>query len=66
MNLEDAWIVIIGGMLVTYALRSSFLVFLDKDQFPPWLIKALRFTPAVVLAALITQLMVKKQRRDGT
>lgn len=59
MNREAIWIVIIGGMLITYALRSSFLVFLGKESIPLWLFRSLRFTPAVVLAALIAQLVVK-------
>lgn len=59
MTRGDIWIVIIGGMLITYALRASFLLFFGKDSLPLWLFRSLRFTPAVVLAALIAQLVVK-------
>lgn len=59
MNRETIWTIILGGMVITYALRSSFLVFLGKESIPLWLFRSLRFTPAVVLAALIAQLVVK-------
>ena len=59
MNPESIWIVILGGMIITYSLRLSFLVVLGKESIPLWLFRCLRFTPAVVLSALITQLIVK-------
>ncbi len=59
MEDRDIWIVIIGGMTITYLLRSSFLVFLERDKIPFWLIRGLRFTPPVVLSALITQMLVR-------
>lgn len=59
MNQEVVWVVIVGGMIVTYSLRSSFLVLLGKESIPLWLFKSLRYTPAVVLSALITQMVVK-------
>jgi branched-subunit amino acid transport protein len=59
MNEKATWIVIFGGMIITYLLRSSFLVFFKKENIPFWLVRALRFTPPVVLSALIMQMLVK-------
>lgn len=61
MNTVTIWIVILGGMLITYLLRSSFLVFLGTENIPLWLFKCLRYTPAVVLSALIMQMLVKNK-----
>lgn len=48
------WAVILGVGIITYALRSSFLLFTDLlDSFPPSVERALRFVPIAVLAALI-------------
>jgi len=59
MNTVTIWIVILGGMLITYFLRSSFLLFLGKESIPIWLFRCLRYTPVVVLSALIVPLLVK-------
>lgn len=59
MNSQSMWIIIIGGMIVTYIFRSSFIVFLKNGNIPIVLFRSLRFTPAVVLSALIMQMLVK-------
>ncbi len=49
----DYWVVILGGMLVTYFTRLSFFT-LDPGRLPHAVRRALRLVPAAVLAAIIT------------
>jgi branched-subunit amino acid transport protein len=49
----DYWIIILGGMLVTYLTRISFF-FLNPDRLPEKVRNSLRLVPAAVLAAIIT------------
>jgi branched-subunit amino acid transport protein len=48
------WGIVLGGMLVTYAQRISFIALVPSDWLPPTLHRGLRFVPPAVLAALIT------------
>jgi branched-subunit amino acid transport protein len=50
MNL---WLVIIGMGIITYGIRLSMIVLLDKVEIPLKLKQALRFVPAAVLSAII-------------
>lgn len=49
----DYWLIILGGMLVTYLTRLSFFT-LDPERLPHTMRRALRLVPAAVLAAIIT------------
>jgi len=60
MNTGTIWLVIFGGMAVTYFLRASFLVLLENDNMPSWLLRGLQFSPSVVLSGLVAQLLVKE------
>ena len=44
---------IIGGGLVTFAIRLSFIAALEKITLPESIRRALRFVPAAVLSAII-------------
>ena len=52
MGGETIWWVILGGMIVTYLTRLSFIVIIPADQLPSSLRRALRFAPPAVLAAI--------------
>lgn len=47
------WIIILGGMLVTYAMRLSFIALVPHERLPARFRSALRYVPPAVLAALI-------------
>ena len=53
MSETAIWSVILGGMVVTYASRLSFISLLPAHRLPGWLRLALRFVPPAVLAALV-------------
>jgi branched-subunit amino acid transport protein len=48
------WVIIFGGMLVTYLTRLSFILLIPLERFPEKVRSGLRFVPPAVLAALIT------------
>jgi len=50
MNL---WTVIILGGILTFSIRLSFILLLDKMTVPGWFKRSLRFVPAAVLSAII-------------
>jgi branched-subunit amino acid transport protein len=49
----DLWVIILGGMLVTYLTRLSFFM-IDPERLPVVVRRSLRLVPAAVLAAIIT------------
>ncbi|MGA2764865.1 MAG: AzlD domain-containing protein [Spirochaetia bacterium] len=50
MNL---WLTMVLAGLLTYAIRLSFILLLERVAMPEWFQRALRFVPAAVLSALI-------------
>lgn len=50
MNL---WLIIIGMGVITYAIRLSMIVLLEKVDITPTIKQALRFVPPAVLSAII-------------
>jgi branched-subunit amino acid transport protein len=55
------WIIILGGMLITYAIRLSFITLIPLAWMPPVLLRSLRFVPPAVLAALISPEVFRPQ-----
>jgi branched-subunit amino acid transport protein len=54
------WAVILGGGLLTYATRASFITLLPAERVPALVERGLRFVPAAVLAALVSpELMLR-------
>jgi branched-subunit amino acid transport protein len=53
MSRQELWVILIGGMLVTYATRLSFIALLPPERMPAWFRRGLRYVPPAVLAALI-------------
>jgi branched-subunit amino acid transport protein len=49
----NVWLVLLFGGLITYAIRLSFIVLLERWQMPPIVQRALRFVPPAVLSAII-------------
>ena len=47
------WLTIIGMGIVTYAIRLSPIVLLERVELPRLVLRALRFVPAAVLSAII-------------
>jgi branched-subunit amino acid transport protein len=54
MSTTGLWLVIIGGMLTTYATRLSFIAVVPPERMPLWFRRGLRFVAPAVLAALIS------------
>jgi branched-subunit amino acid transport protein len=47
------WLILLAGGVITYALRLSFIVLLERVQMPSIVQRALRFVPPAVLSAII-------------
>ncbi len=58
MSEIGAWIVIVGGMIVTYLTRLSFIVLFPAERLPIRVRRGLRYAPAAVLAAIILPSLV--------
>ena len=58
MSETALWIVIGGGMVATYATRSSFIVFVPPERMPAWFRRGLRFVAPAVLAGLVATELV--------
>jgi len=53
MSRLELWLILAGGLLVTYATRLSFIVLIPYERMPAWIRRALRLVPSAVLSALI-------------
>jgi branched-subunit amino acid transport protein len=47
------WLVILVAGLLTFAIRLSFILLLDRIKVPDWFRRGLRFVPMAVLSAII-------------
>jgi branched-subunit amino acid transport protein len=59
MSRTDLWVIILGGMAVTYATRLSFILWIPSSRLPPLLRRGLRFVPPAVLAALTLPMLLR-------
>jgi branched-subunit amino acid transport protein len=60
-----SWLLILGIGVATYAIRLSFVTFFGKKEFPPFIMRMLRFVPMAVLSAIIwPQLFLVNNRLD--
>ncbi len=48
----NIWLVILLAGLITFAIRLSFIVLMERMKAPEWFLRALRFVPAAVLSAI--------------
>ena len=53
LTLTALWLTMLTAGLLTYAIRLSFILLLERWQPPDLLRRALRFVPAAVFAAII-------------
>ena len=53
MSQADVWLVILGGMAVTYATRLSFFLLPSETSFPPAFRRGLRLVAPAVLAGIL-------------
>jgi branched-subunit amino acid transport protein len=47
------WGIIIFAGLITYAIRLSFILILERIRIPEWFSRGLRYVPPAVLSALL-------------
>ncbi len=53
MSSLEIWLVILGGMVVTYLTRLSFTVLVPPDRLSPAFSRGLNYIPPAVLAAIV-------------
>jgi len=59
MTSAETWAVILGGMVVTYATRLSFILLPHPERLPDFFRRGLRLVaPAVLAAILVPQVLV--------
>lgn len=56
------WVLIAGMGAITYALRLSVIVLLERTRVPPAALRVLRYVPPAVFSALVAPAMA---RPDG-
>ncbi len=61
MNIISIWVIIVGGMVVTYAIRLSFIALVPQERLPDLFRRSLRYVPPAVLAALITPELIRPE-----
>ncbi|MFV1858095.1 MAG: AzlD domain-containing protein [Anaerolineales bacterium] len=49
----EIWLIIVGGMAVTYLTRLSFTVLIPPDRLSPTFSRGLVYIPPAVLAAIV-------------
>lgn len=64
MEASTFWIVTLGLALGTYILRACFLVFIDNEKLPQWLLRHLNYTAVAILPALISPMVVLVKDAD--
>lgn len=47
------WFVILAGGVITYLIRLSFIIALERLNLPDWFTRGLRYVPPAVLSAII-------------
>ncbi|HSR47095.1 MAG TPA: AzlD domain-containing protein [Anaerolineales bacterium] len=67
MSAPDVWLVILGGMAVTYGSRLSFLILPERIRFPAVFQRGLRLVaPAVLAAVLVPQVLIPSGAASAT
>jgi branched-subunit amino acid transport protein len=63
----EVWLVILGGMAVTYGSRLSFLIIPERIRFPALFQRGLRLVAPAVLAAVLTpQVLIPSGATDAS
>ena len=68
MSYSDAqlWVIILALGVGTFLIRFSFLGVLGNREFPPWLLRHLRYTAVGILPAMVTPLVLWPEAKGGT
>ncbi|MDD5468980.1 MAG: AzlD domain-containing protein [Anaerolineales bacterium] len=53
----EAWLILLGGGLLTYLTRLSFILLLERVAVPSLLRRALTYIPVAVFSAIIFQMV---------
>ena len=63
MTSIQIWLLILGGMVITYLIRSLFILVFPPERLPETIRNALLYVPPAVLAALIFPEVLLQQDR---
>jgi branched chain amino acid efflux pump len=55
----NIWVVMVAAGLITFGIRLSFILLLERVQTPDWFKRSLRFVPPAVLSALILPELIR-------
>ena len=58
MSDSTIWLVIVLLGIGTFLIRFSFLGIIGDRDLPPWILRALRYTPVAVLPGLVAPLVL--------
>ncbi len=56
----NIWLLMAAAGLVTFGIRLSFILLLERIRTPEWFKRALRFVPPAVLSAIILPALVQR------
>jgi branched-subunit amino acid transport protein len=59
----NLWLLMAAAGLVTFGIRLSFILLLERVKTPAWFKRSLRFVPPAVLSAILLPALV--QRNSG-
>lgn len=59
------WIVIAGLGVGSFLIRFSFLGLVGSREFPPWVLRLLRYTPMAILPGIVAPLVVSPAATGG-
>jgi branched-subunit amino acid transport protein len=57
------WLLILGGGIITYIIRLSFILLLERISMPTLIQRALRFVPIAVFSALVFPMVFIQEER---
>jgi branched-subunit amino acid transport protein len=61
MSRAALWGIILGGMVLTYLTRLSFIALVPQERLPGWFKRGLVYVPPAVLAAITLPELVRSQ-----
>ena len=56
------WLVMLGGGLITYAIRLSFIALIDRLKMPDFVVRSLGYVPpAVFFAIILPEVLIRQE-----